>query len=426
MMMMTMMVKMEKSIKRMVLTGAAVTVMMSLASPAAMAQEEVQVPDHPDGSSNGNSSSTLAEEPLKDPGIKLSGIIPTDVQKEEDTAEGDSGTHDPSSPVEAEGRLKDPGIRLGDITPTDGQGEDTADGDSGTHDPGSSVEEEEDRIKDPGIRLCDITPTDCQNPDDSQNDKKNEHNDKEKYLEYCNSPSFVYDPACDKDYSKADPDAKDPNPGKEEDSAQKTPVVRDPRDGGSSNSDEVGQLADSGQIANSESKDSPTVQGCPFDFEYYEPLDLCKPGPEDFPLLGTFAGVLPWPDSFGGLVSLFGQAPGEAATAVGFGIQAMIGHYVGDSLVEFGEGLGPIGWPIQGVGHAVGIAADTAGVILEGAGQVVGAVTDGAGAVVDTVVDNVVTPVLGGVIQGVESVVEGVEKVADVAKSTWKKITSWF
>jgi hypothetical protein len=45
--------KMKKSIKTMVLTGAAVTVMMSLAAPAAMAQEVVQVPDRPDGGSNG-------------------------------------------------------------------------------------------------------------------------------------------------------------------------------------------------------------------------------------------------------------------------------------------------------------------------------------------------------------------------------------
>jgi hypothetical protein len=94
-------------------------------------------------------------------------------------------------------------------------------------------------------------------------------------------------------------------------------------DGGgtSSNSDEVGQLANSGQIANSESNDSPTVQGCPFDYEYYELWDMCRPGPQNFPILDTVAGDAPWPDSFGGLVSLFGQAPGEVATAVGFGIQ---------------------------------------------------------------------------------------------------------
>jgi hypothetical protein len=39
---------MNQSIKRMVLTGAAVAVMMSLAAPAAMAQEVVR--DHRDGS----------------------------------------------------------------------------------------------------------------------------------------------------------------------------------------------------------------------------------------------------------------------------------------------------------------------------------------------------------------------------------------
>jgi hypothetical protein len=42
-----MMMKMKQSIKRMVLTGAAVTVMVSFAAPAAMAQE---VRDHRDGS----------------------------------------------------------------------------------------------------------------------------------------------------------------------------------------------------------------------------------------------------------------------------------------------------------------------------------------------------------------------------------------
>ncbi len=44
-----MMNTMKQSIKRMVLTGAAVTVMVSLAAPAAMAQQVVR--DHRDGSS---------------------------------------------------------------------------------------------------------------------------------------------------------------------------------------------------------------------------------------------------------------------------------------------------------------------------------------------------------------------------------------
>jgi hypothetical protein len=118
---------------------------------------------------------------------------------------------------------------------------------------------------------------------------------------------------------------------------------------------------------------------------------------------------------------------GDIPQIAGWGAQALLGHLVGDTLVGYGEDVGgPLGWPIQGLGYTISTVADTAGVFLQGAGQVVGAVNDGAGAVVDAVVDNVVTPVLGGVVEGVEAVVESVEKVADVAKSTWKKISSWF
>ena len=50
---------------------------------------------------------------------------------------------------------------------------------------------EEDRLKDPGIRLCDITPTECHY----------------EYPEYCEYPSFAYDPACDENnYHDDDPD----------------------------------------------------------------------------------------------------------------------------------------------------------------------------------------------------------------------------
>src|SRR5215217_3791807 len=218
-----------------------------------------------------------------------------------------------------------------------------------------SLKEEEKPLKDPGIRLCDITPTECDNTDDSKDDNKNnEHNnDQDKYQEYCNNPMLVYDPACDKNNehnndsddsqdeqghnSGADPDSKDPNSpveqdrvkdsgirlcditpteceNTEEDSAQKTPVVRDPRND-SSNSDEAGQIANSsGQLAT-----SPTTYGCPFDYEYYELWDTCRPGPKDFPLIFTAAGEMPAPDSVGGYVSLAYGLPSEAATALGFG-----------------------------------------------------------------------------------------------------------
>src|SRR5215217_7293465 len=203
---------------------------------------------------------------------------------------------DEESLKEEEKPLKDPGIRLCDITPTECENTDSKD-------PNSPVEEEK-PLKDSGIRLCDITPTECDNTDDSKDDNKNnEHNnDQDKYQEYCNNPMLVYDPACDKNNehnndsddsqdeqghnSGADPDSKDPNSpveqdrvkdsgirlcditpteceNTEEDSAQKTPVVRDPRND-SSNSDEAGQIANSsGQLAT-----SPTTYGCPFDYEY--------------------------------------------------------------------------------------------------------------------------------------------------------------
>jgi hypothetical protein len=181
-----------------------------------------------------------------------------------------------------------------------------------------------------------------------------------------------------------------------------------------------------GQIANSEAT-SPTVYGCPFDYEYVEKVDTCIPPLEEVSsVIGTLVGTLPAPDSFGGMVALVGHAPSDVLVSTGLITQVLLGHYVGDTLVEFGEGGGPIGWGIQGLGYTIGFASDTAGVLLEGAGQVVGAVADGVGAVVDTVVDTVVAPVLSGVVEGVEAVVESVEKVADVAKSTWKKISSWF
>jgi hypothetical protein len=67
--------KIKQTIKRMVLIGAAVTVMVSLAAPVVMAQEEV-VRDHRDGGGEAapivrdhrdDSTSTGEEEPYKDP-----------------------------------------------------------------------------------------------------------------------------------------------------------------------------------------------------------------------------------------------------------------------------------------------------------------------------------------------------------------------
>src|SRR5215217_7835740 len=351
---------------------------------------------------------------------------------------------DEESLKEEEKPLKDPGIRLCDITPTECDNTDDSKDDNKNNEHNNDQDKYQEYCNNPMLVY------------DPAYDKNNEHNnDQDKYQEYCNNPMLVYDPACDKNNehsqdsddsqdeqghnSGADPDSKDPNspveeekplkdPGirlcditptecenTEEDSAQKTPVVGDPRND-SSNSDEAGQIANSsGQLAT-----SPTTYGCPFDYEYYELWDTCRPGPKDFPLIFTAAGEMPAPDSLGGYVSLAYGLPSEAATALGFGVQVLLGHYVGDGLVGWGEDVvGPVGYGLQGVGYTVGFASDAVGLALEGAGEIVGAAADGVGEVVDAVADNVVYPILGGVVEAVNN---SVEKVADAVGSTAKKV----
>jgi hypothetical protein len=468
---------MMESIKSMFLIAAMVAVMVvSFAVPAIA--DEVK-----DEHKAQNEEPLKDEEPLTDQGIR-------DSQDEQGHNSGsDPETKDPSSSVED--RLKDPGIRLCDITPTECQDSGDSQDDKKKNE---YNDEDEESLKDLGIRLCDIVPTECDNTNDSQDDKKKkkkkEHNDQDEYPEYCKG--VVYDPrACgekndhnDKDEeplkdpgiklcditltechntddpkgdqshkSGALPDTKDPNPGDDEASKEEeketsasgevkaaevpggttktTPVndkASDPKEAVSA-SNEVGQIANSeptsGQLANS----SPKIRACHFDsYEYNEKYDTCVPSLEDVAyVIGTFTGQLPAPDSFGGYVSLPLHFPSDLLAGVGFALEVGLGHYVGDNLVDYGKDVGgPLGYGLQGLGYPISAVADTAAVFLEGAGQIVGAVTDSVGTAVDTVVDNVVTPVLGGVVDGVEAVVESVEKVADVAKSTWKKISSWF
>src|SRR5215208_3643808 len=410
-------------LKRMVMVLLTVVALMGMSFASPVMADEVEdkrndsssaglgVRDHPDDSSDSSNSTSAEKEPLKDPGIRLCDITPTECQ---DTAEEDS-THK---------------------TPR-----------------GSGGEYSE---------YCKL-PTFVYDP--ACDKKNNEHNDKDGYPGYCKYQTFAYDPACDKNNehsqdsedsqdeqgpnSGARPDAKDPNPGEEEEpteeskekeessapgavkAAEEVPggttktapknAASDPKEAVSA-SDEAGQIANSGQLAN-----SPTTYGCPFDYEYYELWDVCRPGLKDLPLLGTVTGNMPAPDSFGGYVSLLGHLPSDVATGLGFGVQVMLGHYVGDGLVGWGEDVvGPVGYGLQGVGYTVGFASDAAGVFLEGAGEIVGAAADGVGEVVDAVADNIVYPVLGGVVEAVnnsvETVVESVEKVADAVGSTAKKV----
>ena len=411
-------------LKRMVMVLLTVVALMGVSFASPVMADEVEdkrndsssaglgVRDHPDDSSDSSSSTVAEEEPLKDPGIRLCDITPTECPN---TAEEDSAHKTPR---------------------------------------GSGGEYSE---------YCKL-PTFVYDP--ACDKKNNEHNDKDGYPGYCKYQTFAYDPACDKKNNEhsqdsndsqdeqgpnsgARPDAKDPNPGEEEEpteeskekeessapgavkAAEEVPggttktapknAASDPKEAVSA-SDKAGQIANSGQLAN-----SPTTYGCPFDYEYYELWDVCRPGLKDLPFLGTVTGNMPAPDSFGGYVSLAGHLPSDAATALGFGVQVMLGHYVGDGLVGWGEDVvGPVGYGLQGVGYTVGFASDAAGVFLEGAGEIVGAAADGVGEVVDAVADNVVYPVLGGVVEAVnnsvETVVESVEKVADAVGSTAKKV----
>ncbi len=359
--------KMMKPMHKMVLMGAAVTVMVvSLAAPAMAADDELRAIKPNDASSgaqeegptaardhatdggaasnDGGSSSPAAEEPVKDRGISQCDIAPSDCR---DTAEEeDSATHESQAVC-----IKAPCP----ASSSDSSSEE----DSASHEepqvvcikapcPASSGDsasgEEEDHVKDQGIKPCDIAPPGCKNT--------------------------------------------------EEDSAQ-TPLS-------GSSGDEVGQLASSsGQIANSEANSSPTVYGCPYDYTYDEDFDTCLPSAEDFGAIPVFVGDKPWPDSPGGYVGLLGGIVNDLSIEVGAGIlQIGLGHYVGDTLVDFGEGGGPIGWGIQGLGYTLGFAGDAAGVLVEGAGQVVGAVADGVG--------------------------EAIDAVGDAAEDAWDEVSSWF
>src|SRR5829696_2912055 len=205
-------------------------------------------------------------------------------------------------------------------------------------DSSSSTVAEKEPLKDPGIRLCDITPTECQDTAEEDSAHKTPRGSGGEYSEYCKLPTFVYDPACDKNNehsqdsndsqdeqgpnSGARPDAKDPNPGEKEEPTEESKEKEESSAPGAVKAGEVpGGIAtaaqendasapkevvsapdEAGQLAN-----SPTTTGCPFDYEYDEEVDRCLPGPTDYGFGGILLGALPWPDSVGGYVALPGN-----------------------------------------------------------------------------------------------------------------------
>jgi hypothetical protein len=347
--------------KRMILTGAAITVMMSLAAPAMAV--EVQ------GHLNDPSGTTVIVDPVKDPGTAEVGIIVDPIREP----------------------LKDPGIRSCDLTPPGCQDTDADHHDTNDPNPG-----EEEPYKDPGIRQCDLTPPGCQDTEEEEDSV------------VCAAIYRLEDGKCvplddandHGDNSDDDPDTDDPNLVEEEPKKEEASAPAQEND--ASAQKPVSASDEGGQIGYSETNPSPETYGCPYDYEYDEEYDACLPSPET--MSGGFYDVVlgdaPWPDSAGGYVGLVGGFGKDTLTAVGAGLTIGLGHYVGDTLVEFGKDGGPIGWGIQGLGYTLGFTGDALGVLVGGAGEIVGAATDVVGAVVDG--------------------------IGDAAEDVWDEISSWF
>ena len=82
-------------------------------------------------------------------------------------------------------------------------------------------------------------------------------------------------------------------------------------------------------------------------------------------------------------------------------LQLGLGHYYADTLVAFGESLGSVvGWPVQGLGYALGFTGEAAGVLVQGVGHAIDSAVEGVGEVVDA--------------------------IGDAAEDAWDEVTSWF
>ena len=328
--------KMKQTVKRMVLTGAAVTVMISLASPAVMAQPVVR--DHRDGS--GGEAAPIVRDHRDDSTSTVKEEEPQQVVCIKAPCPGSS-----DSSAEEEEPYKDPGIRQCDITPVECED---------TEEP-----KEEEPYKDPGIRQCDITPVQCEGTD-----------------EPGDSGGVVRDHR-DGDGSKDDEEAASAPGGVKV--GENNPSASAPKEeeavSGAAPADEAGQ-----QEANGET----IIGGCAYDdYDYAEEIDACLP---KVPFFEVVFGDAPWPDSVGGYVGLLGQLAGDAGTGAGFIVDQGLG-YLGDAMVEFGQDGGPIGWAIQGTGYTLGFLGEAGGVVVSGVGQGVDAVVEGVGEAVDAIGD---------------------------------------
>jgi hypothetical protein len=286
--------------------------------------------------------------------------------------------------------------------------------------PAMADESQDTPVKNPGISTCDITSTGCEDTPDPVNEQG--HNPAAE--PDTNDPSPVEDPKmgisthCRPGFELVngedpsghgdqcvpkDEDASAPGAvqdGKVSEEKASTPgVVQDGNVSGEEASApgtvQDGNVSEGIIPADKEKRPAPEeknpplkpniapgtdTHGCPFDYQYDDELDICMP-PLDF--MGVFVGEKPLPDSPGGYVSLLGDIGGAPLIAVGVALEVGLGHFVEDALVWSGEGGGPIGWGIQGLGYSIGFAGDMAGAILETAGEIVGGVADAVGGVVD-------------------------------------------
>jgi hypothetical protein len=159
-----------------------------------------------------------------------------------------------------------------------------------------------------------------------------------------------------------------PNTDTDHDTKDSSPVDEEP-------------YKDPGMIGYSETNPSPVTYGCPYDDYYYvEEDEVCAP-------TGAFLG--PWPDSVGGYVGLPGKFGADMLTGLGFGMDKLLGHDVGDALVDFGEDGGPIGWGIQGIGYTIDFTGQTLGVLTEGLGEILDSVSDTVSEAIDDAWDEI-------------------------------------
>ncbi len=253
----------------------------------------------------------------------------------------------------------------------------------------TTIEEkaEEEPYKDPGIRQCDITPTPCEDAQDQEEQEEDSAPHEPQVV--C-----IKAPCPGSSDSSAEQEEEEPykDPGIRQ--CDLTPVEcedtdesRDEEQANSSGTAEAGQTANGGTIHG----------GCAYeDYDYVEEVDACIP---KVPFFEVVFGNAPWPDSVGGYVGLLGQFVGDVGTGAGFIVDQGLG-YLGDTLVEFGEGGGPIGWAIQGVGYTLGFLGEAGGVVVSGVGQGVDAVVEGVG--------------------------EAVDAIGDAAGAAYDEIASWF